>query len=143
MYENVTLLKRGSHDEDISNFNCKQITRLLENTKVKVMNQTECYTYITQKKLSDFCKKKDIHIQHIVRSSGQIMGQIRRPKTVENRKLIPLGQKYNKTFAHAFILSFESWPNSTWQHTRFSSKYICVIQSICVKSYSDPSTILI
>nr|CAH7735955.1 unnamed protein product [Callosobruchus chinensis] len=47
----------------ISNFNKKQVTRLLENAKVvPAVNQIECHPYLNQKKLTEFCKSKGIHI---------------------------------------------------------------------------------
>ncbi|VEN39847.1 unnamed protein product [Callosobruchus maculatus] len=47
----------------VSNFNKRQITRLLENAKIKpVVNQVECHPYLNQKKLTAFCKSKGIEI---------------------------------------------------------------------------------
>jgi aldehyde reductase len=47
----------------ISNFNSEQITRVLENCRIKpVVNQVECSPCLNQKKLTKFCKERDIVI---------------------------------------------------------------------------------
>ncbi|EDW70936.2 aldo-keto reductase family 1 member B1 isoform X1 [Drosophila virilis] len=47
----------------VSNFNKNQIERVLEVAKIPpATNQIECHPYLTQKKLSDFCKAKNIAI---------------------------------------------------------------------------------
>jgi len=47
----------------VSNFNRRQIERVLEVAKIPpATNQIECHPYLTQKKLIDFCKSKDITI---------------------------------------------------------------------------------
>lgn len=47
----------------VSNFNRRQIERVLEVATIPpVTNQIECHPYLTQKKLIDFCKSKDITI---------------------------------------------------------------------------------
>lgn len=47
----------------VSNFNKRQIERVLEvATIAPVTNQIECHPYLTQEKLIEFCKSKDIAI---------------------------------------------------------------------------------
>lgn len=47
----------------VSNFNSEQITRILENCRIKpVTNQVECSATLNQKKLTAFCKERDIVI---------------------------------------------------------------------------------
>lgn len=47
----------------ISNFNKSQIERLLGNCRIRpVVNQFECHPYLTQKKLNDYCKSKEIAV---------------------------------------------------------------------------------
>lgn len=47
----------------VSNFNKNQIERVLEVAKIPpATNQIECHPYLTQKKLSDYCKAKNIAI---------------------------------------------------------------------------------
>lgn len=47
----------------ISNFNSKQVERVLAIAKVKpVTNQVECHPYLSQTKLSSFCTSRDIVI---------------------------------------------------------------------------------
>lgn len=47
----------------ISNFNSKQVERLLKNARIQpATNQVECHPYLNQKKLMEFCKDKNIVI---------------------------------------------------------------------------------
>lgn len=47
----------------ISNFNSKQVERVLDIAKIKpVTNQVECHPYLAQTKLSPFCTSRDIVI---------------------------------------------------------------------------------
>lgn len=47
----------------VSNFNKKQIERVLAVAKIPpATNQVECHPYLTQKKLSEYCKSKNIAI---------------------------------------------------------------------------------
>jgi len=90
----------------VSNFNSEQITRLLENSKVKpVTNQVECHPYLTQTKLSDFCKEKDILITAYspLGSPDRPWAKPDDPKLLDDKKLIELGKKYNKTPAQIVI----------------------------------------
>lgn len=90
----------------VSNFNSEQITRLLENATVKpVTNQVECHPYLAQKKLSDFCKERDILITAYspLGSPDRPWAKPDDPKLLEDKKLIDLGKKYNKTPAQILI----------------------------------------
>ncbi|XP_012539617.1 aldo-keto reductase family 1 member B1 [Monomorium pharaonis] len=90
----------------VSNFNSEQITRLLENATVKpVTNQVECHPYLTQKKLSAFCKERDILITAYspLGSPQRPWAKPDEPKLLEDKKLIKFGQKYNKTPAQILI----------------------------------------
>lgn len=67
--------------------------------------QIECHPYLIQKKLSDFCKEKDILI-----TAYSPLGSPNRPwgkpddlQLLEDKKLIELGKKYNKTPAQIVI----------------------------------------
>lgn len=90
----------------VSNFNSEQITRLVENSKVKpVTNQVECHPYLTQKKLSEFCKEKGILTTAYspLGSPDRPWAKPDDPKLLEDKKLIELGQKYHKTPAQILI----------------------------------------
>ncbi|XP_077266743.1 aldo-keto reductase 1B-like [Temnothorax americanus] len=100
------LFKGLAKNIGVSNFNSEQITRLLEKASVKpVINQVECHPYLTQKKLSNFCKKKGILI-----TAYSPLGSPDRPgvkpddpKLLDDKKLIELAKEYNKTPAQIVI----------------------------------------
>ncbi|XP_072759260.1 aldo-keto reductase 1B [Anoplolepis gracilipes] len=103
--ENV-LAKGLTKNIGVSNFNSKQISRIIENASVKpVTNQIECHPYLTQKQLSDFCKEKDILITAYspLGSPDRPWAKPDDPILLQDEKLIELGQKYNKTPAQILI----------------------------------------
>lgn len=85
----------------VSNFNSEQITRVLENCRIKpVTNQVECNPTLNQKKLIEFCKSKDITVT--------AYSPLTRPHYYENDKTLPkpalfdervlaIGEKYGKS----------------------------------------------
>lgn len=85
----------------VSNYNSEQITRLLESATVKpVTNQVECSAQLNQKKLTKFCKDRDIVITafsplgrpHNFGSDPNV------PKPAfHDEKVIEIGKKYGKT----------------------------------------------
>ncbi|XP_029157253.1 aldo-keto reductase family 1 member B1-like [Nylanderia fulva] len=102
----AVLAKGLTKNIGISNFNSEQITRLLKNASVKpVTNQIECHPYLTQKKLSDFCKEKGILITAYspLGSPDRPWAKPDDPILLADKKLIELGQKYNKTPAQILL----------------------------------------
>ncbi|XP_074101240.1 aldo-keto reductase 1B-like [Cotesia typhae] len=93
----------------ISNFNSEQITRLLDNCRIKpVVNEVECQPYLTQKKLSAFCRERgmviiaysplgtrDSHIRPWAKSGD--------PFFLDHPKIKSIAEKYNKTPAQVVI----------------------------------------
>lgn len=85
----------------VSNYNSEQITRLLESATVKpVTNQVECSAQLNQKKLTKFCKDRDIVI-----TAFSPLGRPHNFGTDPNvpkpafhdEKVIEIGKKYGKT----------------------------------------------
>jgi len=91
----------------VSNFNSEQLTRILDNCRIKpVTNQVECSPSLNQKKLIDFCKARDITIT--------AYSPLSRPHRYEADKTLPkpalldpkveeIGKKYSKTPAQIVL----------------------------------------
>ncbi|CAH1975325.1 unnamed protein product [Acanthoscelides obtectus] len=91
----------------LSNFNSKQVQRILDNAKIKpVMNQIEVSPNINQKKLIKFCKDRDIEI-----TAYSPFGSPARPWAkpgepvvrLDDPKLIDIGKKYGKTSSQVIL----------------------------------------
>ncbi|XP_018326601.1 aldose reductase [Agrilus planipennis] len=90
----------------ISNFNKRQIERLLElTTVVPVTNQVECHPYLNQKKLAEFCKSKGITITAYspLGSPDNPWAKPGDPKLLDDPKLKAIGDKYKKSPAQVVL----------------------------------------
>ncbi|XP_025830396.1 aldose reductase-like [Agrilus planipennis] len=90
----------------VSNFNRRQIERLLVMTKVvPVTNQVECHPYLSQKKLFEFCKSKGITItaHSTLGAPGSNYAKPNTPKVLEDAKIKAIAQKHNKTPAQVVL----------------------------------------
>lgn len=89
----------------ISNFNSQQIERLLQNARIKpVTNQVEVHPYFSQKKLIDFCSKRDIWVTAYGPLGLQIpLKDSKLPKLVENPKIVAIANEVKKTPAQVIL----------------------------------------
>lgn len=84
----------------VSNFNSKQIERLLKSAKIKpVINQIECHPYLNQKKLTDFCKTYDILVTAYspLGSPTRPWARPEEPIMLEDPKLLEIAGRIGKT----------------------------------------------
>lgn len=81
----------------LSNFNSEQVGRVLKSCTIKpVMNQVECSPSISQRKLIEFCKDRDIVVTAYTPLAKANVDE-KKPDFLFNKDVIEIGKKYNKT----------------------------------------------
>lgn len=89
----------------LSNFNSQQIERILKIATIKpVVNQIECNPYLSQEKLREFCKQKDIVIMAYcpLYAPGHL-GAKAELNLFEEPVIQELAKKYEKTLAQIIL----------------------------------------
>lgn len=85
----------------VSNFNSEQITRVLENCRIKpVTNQVECSATFNQKKLIEFCKARDIVViafSPLTKPHRYAEDNSRPKPPLLDARVKEIGMKHNKT----------------------------------------------
>ncbi|XP_013199000.2 aldo-keto reductase family 1 member B1 isoform X1 [Amyelois transitella] len=90
----------------LSNFNTKQVQRILDAAKIKpVTNQVECHPYLYQKKLFNFCKERGVTL-----TAYSPLGSPQRPwakpgdiNVLDTAIIKAIAAKYNKSPAQVLI----------------------------------------
>lgn len=95
----------------ISNFNTKQIERLLGSAKIKpVTNQVEIHPYLAQVKLKKFCEDRGITLtaySPLGNPGSQVNTGSDKDRLLKDALVIRLAEKYNKTPGH-ILLKFQA-----------------------------------
>ncbi|CAH2241649.1 jg3051 [Pararge aegeria aegeria] len=90
----------------ISNFNSKQVERLLKSATVKpVVNQVECHPYLNQKRLLEFCEARGIRLTAYspLGSPDRPWARPGDPLLMEDPKLKAIAERLDKTVAQVLI----------------------------------------
>ncbi|KAL1513172.1 hypothetical protein ABEB36_002617 [Hypothenemus hampei] len=96
----------------LSNFNLKQITRVLENSRIKPSSlQIELHAYHQQHELVEFCKKNNIVVTAysplgnpgLVTFFPKFGKQIEVPNILKNSTVVEIAEKHKKTSAQVLL----------------------------------------
>ncbi|XP_017786093.1 PREDICTED: aldose reductase-like [Nicrophorus vespilloides] len=90
----------------LSNFNKKQIERVLKAATVRPVNlQVECHPYLNQSRLIEFCRSKRIQVTAYspLGSPDRPWAKPDDPVLLDDHKLKEIAKKYNKTVAQLLL----------------------------------------
>lgn len=90
----------------LSNFNSEQVERIMKVAEIKpVVNQVECHPYLSQKKLTAFCKERSILMTAYapLGSPSRPWASPDTPELLQDPRLLSLAEKYKKTPAQIIL----------------------------------------
>jgi len=96
----------------VSNFNIKQIQRILDNCSIKPVSlQIELHIYLQQKELVEFCKKEDIIVTAYSPLGSKGIGALHKmmgiertlPDLMENSEILKIAETHKKTPAQILL----------------------------------------
>ncbi|XP_026331557.1 aldose reductase-like [Hyposmocoma kahamanoa] len=90
----------------VSNFNSKQLTRVLEIARIKpVTNQVECHPYLNQQRLKEFCEARGVTITAYspLGSPDRPWAKPGDPQLMDDPKLKAIADRLGKTVAQVLI----------------------------------------
>jgi diketogulonate reductase-like aldo/keto reductase len=101
------LVREGlTRDIGVSNFNSRQVQRVLENCSVKpAVNQIEIHPYLPNEKLVKFCQEKEVRVMAYapLASPDRPWAPSGEPILVEDPRLKAIAAKYNKSPAQVIF----------------------------------------
>ena len=93
-------------DIGVSNFNSKQIQDIIDKGNIKpVTNQVECHPYLSQSKLIEFCKQRDILVTAYcpLGTPNRPWAKPNEPKMLDDPTLICVAEAHEKTPAQIIL----------------------------------------
>lgn len=105
----------------VSNFNSEQVDRIIREGRIKpVTNQVECNPKLNQKKLTKFCKERNVYVV-AYSPLGQPKPNEKVPEFLYSPKTEKIAKKHNKTAAQIVLRYLVSVAQTSIANSVFNS----------------------